>query len=160
MEWCFCTISIWTPMDQRLYLKLCWRIINRYEQNLHLWHGNWEAGETMLVNCWGQKSIRWVTLEAKTRALKIKCLRCIPQDTYWGMSVFLNHGTYIVWKASPCNSFKQSESGKMWLFILYSKVSALLFPSLLLTFCLVEIFFLNKKQIMSPTTRLNMKAYL
>ena len=47
----------------------------------------------------------------------------------------------------------------MWLFVLYPKVSALLFPSLLLTFCLVEIFFFNKKQIMLPTTRLNMKAY-
>ena len=29
-----------------------------------------------------------LTPEAKTRALQIKCLRRIPQGTYWGMSVF------------------------------------------------------------------------
>ena len=29
-----------------------------------------------------------LTLEAKTKALQIKCLRCILQGTYWGMSVF------------------------------------------------------------------------
>ena len=59
-------------MHSTPFTAIAWQLTSP----LHIPHTSWHW-EPMLINT--------LTLEAKTRALQIKCLRCIPQSTYWSM---------------------------------------------------------------------------